>query len=288
MNQDQVKEQLLRLRDDVEEFFLIFSGKSSKKVNGLYHPDTREIIIHNKNFENDNSLLYTAIHEFAHHIHFTTSPVPVGPRAHTLEFRSILHRLLERAEEVGVYRSPFEEDPEFMAMTYTLKTRFLAKNGEIMKEFGAALTEAERLCRQRGARFDDYIERVLNMDRKTVSTLIKIHNFDLNPEIGFNNMATVAGFSNQEKREEAQRQFEAGKSPDTVKVGLRAKSEEQREDPVRKLEKERTRIQRTIRSLESKLTEVEQRLESLSHDGGPQESIDASDGSDDNIRQFPG
>ncbi|MFP4376850.1 MAG: hypothetical protein ACLFP4_07375 [Spirochaetales bacterium] len=265
MNQDQVKEQLLRLRDDVEEFFLIFSGKSSKKVNGLYHPDTREIIIHNKNFENDNSLIYTAIHEFAHHIHFTTSPVPVGPRAHTLEFRSILHHLLERAEQVGVYRSPFEEDPEFMAMTYTLKTRFLAKNGQIMKEFGAALAEAERLCRARGARFDDYIERVLNMDRKTASTLIKIHSFDLNPEIGYNNMATVAGFSNQEKRQEAQRQFEAGKSPDTVKVGLRARSDEQQEDPVRKLEKERTRIQRTIHSLESKLSEVEQRLQSLSH-----------------------
>ncbi|MCK4514270.1 MAG: hypothetical protein KAU31_03380, partial [Spirochaetaceae bacterium] len=71
MNQDQVKEQLLRLEDDTEEFFLIFSGKRSKKANGLYHPDTREIILHNRNFESDTALMYTAIHEFAHHIHFT-------------------------------------------------------------------------------------------------------------------------------------------------------------------------------------------------------------------------
>ena len=68
MNQDQVKEILLRLNEDVEEFFVIFSGKQSNKVNGLYHPDTREIILHNRNFENDQLLMYTAIHEFAHHV----------------------------------------------------------------------------------------------------------------------------------------------------------------------------------------------------------------------------
>ena len=46
MNQTQVKELLLQLKEDVEEFSVIFSGKKSKKVDGLYKPDSREIIIH--------------------------------------------------------------------------------------------------------------------------------------------------------------------------------------------------------------------------------------------------
>ena len=258
MNQDQAKEQLLRIEDDVEEFSLIFSGKSSRKANGVYHPEAREIIIHNRNFENDNALMYTAVHEFAHHVHFTTSAVPVGPRAHTLEFRSILHRLLVRAEELGIYTNPFDADPEFQAMTRRLKTDFLENNGRIMKEFGEALIEAERLCRRRGARFEDYVERVLSLDRKTATTLMKIHSYNIDPALGYNNMATVAGFASDEKRARAEEAFLAGQSPDMVKMAVRARPEE--DDPVLKLEKERNRIQRTIRSLQDKLSQIDERI----------------------------
>jgi hypothetical protein len=275
MNQDQVKEQLLRLEDDVEEFFLIFSGKRSKKANGLYHPDTREIILHNKNFEGDSALMYTAVHEFAHHIHFTTSSVPVGPRAHTVEFRSILHRLLDKAEKLAVYESPFDTDPEFAALTEKIKTRYLTRNGRLMKEFGETLIEVEVLCKKRDMRFDDYVERVLAMDKRTAMTLMKIHSYDISPELGYTNMATVAAIRGEDKRLEAQERFEAGQSPDTVKIGLRSRADDEQEDPVRKLEKERTRIQRTIRSLEAKLREVEGRLTEMS-------------GSESNVRQFPG
>jgi hypothetical protein len=263
MNQDQVKDRLLLIQDDVEEFFLIFSGKRSKKVNGLYHPESREIIIHNRNFDSDDALMYTAIHEFAHHVHFTTSPVPVGPRAHTLEFRSILHRLLERAEKVGAYNNPFESDPEIMGMTDRIKNEFLARNGELMKQFGAVLREAEELCRKRGARFDDYLERILSMDRRSATTLMRIKEYDLNPAIGYANMATVASIPNDKKRLHAQQQFEAGKSPDTVKTELRGRPIDEPVDPLEQLEKERMRIQRTIESLNGKLSAVEQRIRKL-------------------------
>ena len=262
MNQDQVKERLVQLDDEVEEFSLVFSGKTSKKANGVYHPDTREIVIHNRNFENDNALMYTAIHEFAHHVHFTTSAVPVGPRAHTLEFRSILHRLLVRAEEIGIYLNPFESDAEFEALTRRLKTEFLERNGEMMKRFGQALIEAERLCQARGARFEDYVERVLSMDRTTATTLMKLHTYNIDPSIGYANMTTVAGLASDEKRTQAERAFLAGQTPDQVKTAVRAKPEEA-EDPVRKLEKERGRIERTIQSLQTRLGEIEERLVSM-------------------------
>ena len=76
MNQQQVVERLLELDNDVEDFIVTFTGKKSKKVDGLYKPGNKEIILHNKNFSDDNSLIYTAIHEFAHHIQFTRSSSP--------------------------------------------------------------------------------------------------------------------------------------------------------------------------------------------------------------------
>lgn len=268
MNQDQVKQRLLQIEEDVEEFFLVFSGKTSKKVNGLYHPDSREIIIHNRNFENDDALMYTAIHEFAHHVHFTTSPVPVGPRSHTIEFRSILHRLLARAEEIGVYKSPFESDPQIMGITYRIRTEFLEKNGSLMKQFGKALQEAEQLCRERGARFEDYLERVLHLDRRTATTLMRIHSYDIDPSIGYQNMATVASIRNEAERNEAVNKFKAGESADSVKTSLRSARHTDEVDPIEELEKERRRIRRTIESLESKLSAVERRIVSLGGETG--------------------
>jgi predicted ribosome quality control (RQC) complex YloA/Tae2 family protein len=262
MNQDQVKERLLGLEPDVEEFFLIFSGKTSKKAHGLYYPDTREIIIHNRNFSDDNSLMYTAIHEFAHHVHFTSSPVPVGNRAHTIEFRRILHELLNRAEEKQIYYSPFTHDPEFMGLTYRIRTQFLQQNGRLMKEFGSVLAEAQELCEKRNARFDDYVERVLSLNKSVANTLMRIHQHDVSPELGYENMKTVAAIRDPEDRKAAEDALKSGQSADMVKARTRA-SEDETEDPLEALEKEKRRIERTIRSLESKLKTVEERLASL-------------------------
>lgn len=268
MNQDQVKERLLQLESEIEEFFLIFSGKTSKKANGLYYPDTREIIIHNRNFEDDNSLMYTAIHEFAHHVHFTTSPVPVGNRAHTIEFRRILHELLNRAEDREIYYSPFTHDPEFMGLTYRIRNQFLRENGQLMKEFGALLAEAHRLCEQRNARFDDYVERVLALNKSAANTLIRIHQADVSPELGYENMKTVAAIRDPKERKVAEEAFKSGQSADMVKAMTR-QGKERAEDPLDALQKEKRRIERTIKSLESKLRTVEERLASLGDSPAP-------------------
>ena len=98
MDRDTVKEKLLKIEDAPLEFSLIYSGKKSRKVNGLYKPDTREIIIHNRNFEQgatgDNLLLYTAIHEYAHHLHACSQGGKLSARAHNSEFWAIFHALL--------------------------------------------------------------------------------------------------------------------------------------------------------------------------------------------------
>jgi len=264
VNQDQVKELLLRLDGEVEEFSVIFSGKTSQKANGLYYPDRREIIIHNRNFEDDNSLLYTAIHEYAHHVHFTRSPVPVGPRPHTIEFRRVLHHLLERAEDLGIYRNIFHSNAEFIALTYRIRTRYLKKHGDIVKELAEALSEAEALCARYHTRFDDYLERVLRMEKRVANTIMRIREHDVPSELGYENMGQVANIRDPDRRKVAIEAFQAGKSADTVKHLVRHTDDDEEErDPADQLVKEKQRIQKTIDSLSKRLVVIDRRLEEL-------------------------
>ncbi len=263
MNQEQVKSRLLRLEPEVEDFSLVFSGKTSKKVHGLYYPDRKEIVLHNRNFTNDNELMYTAIHEFAHHVHFTRSAVPPKGRPHTTEFRSIFHELLERATELGVYESVFEHHPDFASLTRKIREQFLTENGKLMKELGALLRRAEELCREHHARFEDYIERVLKLDRHVANTLIRINQYDVRPELGYHNMKTVAGIKNEDRRKAAEQDLLQGKTPDMVKAAYSVPQKKQEQDPVDQLFAERERIQRSIESLQERLTEIEARIDEM-------------------------
>jgi hypothetical protein len=72
-------------------------------------------------------------------------------------------------------------------------------------------------------------------------------------------MRFLAGIKNEERRTAAESALKAGKSPDTVKVGSRPPLPEQ--DGRDRLEKEKTRLERTIASLSKRLKEVEAALE---------------------------
>jgi hypothetical protein len=261
MNQDQVKKELLRLEPDTEEFSVIFTGKKSRKVNGLYKSDIRQILLHNKNFADDNDLMYTAIHEFTHHLHFTRSPVPISNKAHQTEFWSIFHKLLIKAEEMGIYRSVFDANKEFKALTKKIKEEFLTRNGNLMKEFGALLMQAEELCTKNNMRFEDYVDCVLGLHRSAARTLMKMTALDVNPSIGFENMKTVVSLRDEEERKGAQKAFLSGKSPDMVKMEFGRKPKEK--EPAEQLRLEKRRIEKTIAALSLRLEEIDSRLEKI-------------------------
>jgi hypothetical protein len=265
MNQEQVKTQLLQLKETTEDFLVTFSGKSSKKVDGLYHPENREIIIHNKNFEDDNALLYTAIHEFTHHLQFTESAVPVSARTHTNHFWNMFHNLLFLAEDKGIYRNVFKTDPKFVELTKKIKENFVNVDARLMKDFGKFLLEAFELCFENHLSFDDYVDRELQLHRNTAKTLIKIHTNDINPEIGYENMKTVANIRGNTEREQAESAFLEGRTPDMVRAELRVQ-----ENPDTKYEKkidyllhEREKIERTIEKLTVKLARIEHQISAI-------------------------
>lgn len=277
MNQDMVKEKLLLLEEHMEEFSVIFSGKQSKKVNGLYYPETREIILHNKNFTDDTGLMYTAIHEFAHHVHFCRAREQgnhlVSNRAHTVEFRAIFHDLLQKAEAMGLYVNKMQEIQELQELAEQIKQKFLKYHGELAKDFGQALMEAEKLCRQFGVRFEDFVERVLCMPRQTAGTMMKMKALDLPEDLGYENMKTLTAVRNPQVRNEAIEAFQKGLSTDQVKQGLKEQTHlNQKRDPVKQLLSEKKRIEKSLSQLNKRLEELELQLQQISDynrdDGG--------------------
>jgi hypothetical protein len=264
MNNQQIKDKLLELAD-VPDFSVILSGKKSKKVDGLYKPASREIIIHNKNMKDDDDTMYTAIHEFAHHVQCSNSAIPASGRCHTRNFWATFHNLLEKAETKGVYRNVFKKDDEFLKLTKRIKENYIKKNGELMKELGSLLAKVKQLCYERHLSFDDYTDRELGLHRTIAEALIKVHGFDISPDIGFENMKTVALLRSPEKREEAENYFINNASPDTVKEALVYSRQPvaEVENPVNKLLTEKNKIIKTIATLEKRLIFINEKLDML-------------------------
>jgi len=261
MNQDQVKQKLLKLDPTVEDFSVTFTGKKSKRVDGLYKPDTREILIHNANFESDNPLMYTAIHEFAHHIQFTRSVLPVSSRSHAPHYWNIFHNLLIDAERLGIYENVFHRDERFVSLTKKIKDDFITPNGELIREFGALLMEAHGLCVRNHASFEDYVDRELGLHRSAARSMMKITSKNVDPRIGPENMRTVASIRDEETAKAAEKAFLEGDSPDMVKVQYASRPKPG--DPMKQLMAERDRLERSLDTLTRKLAEVERRINDL-------------------------
>ena len=262
MNQDQIKELLLSLEPDVPEFTVTFSGKESKKVDGLYKPETKEILIHNKNFTDENQLVYTAIHEYAHHIHFSSHPEEVVRRAHTNRFWDLFHSLLTKAEEKNLYRNIFLEDRSFAELTRRIREDYLAKNGNLMKEFGKLLIEALDMCREKHAVFEDYVERVLGMTRGSARSLMKVYAMDVDEDLGYEKMKVVATIKDPGERKEAVESFKEGRTPPQVKQKIKD-SKPEPEPTLGRLEAQKRRIEKSITGLQEKLEDVERKLEEM-------------------------
>jgi hypothetical protein len=262
MNQDRVKDILLRVAEPKTEFAVIFSGKESSLVNGLYKPATREIIIHNRNFDSEDQLVYTALHEYAHHLHCERKGGLTSGRAHTNEFWGIFHELLVEAEGLGLYRNVFDSEPEFVELTRRIKGSCVAENGRVMLEFGRLMVEAQVLCARFKARFEDYVDRALGVPRATAATAARAATYGVDPEVGWDGMRMAAGIRDPGVRAEALEALRAGASPAAVKARFAAAQPP--EDAAERLAAEKARLERTIQNLEGRLAEVERRLAELS------------------------
>jgi hypothetical protein len=262
MNQDKVREILEAIELPPAPFSLVFSGKTNKKVNGLYKPAKAEIVIHNSNFDSDNQLIYTAIHEYAHHILFTRRGGLPMPRPHTQEFWALFHELLEKAEGLGLYANVFDTVPEFASLTAEIKERCLAGNGSILLELGRLLVQAEELCRIHHARFEDYVERVLGLPKRTASTAIQAQTLNLDPSLGWDGLSLVASIRDPEARSKAAEALSRGATP-LIAKRTAMPPEDEDNDPIETLVAEHRRLERSIASMTERMHRIEEKLHSM-------------------------
>lgn len=270
MTNERIKEILLDIAPSEIDFTVVQTGKESKRVNGFYKPDTHEIFIHNLNLKSENMMIYTAVHEYTHHL-VTIEKQENDPcygkacKVHTQEFWARFGQLIKIAEQKGYYTIGWENNEELKALTEDIKTNYLTKNGQLMQEFGKKLARAMELCTEADIRYEDYIDRVLCLPRGSEKDIRKVGAVEINPSIGFDNMKVVASVKKKDQRAEVEQQFvEGGQSPASVRELMKLKSSEARNnDPKSKLEKEKNRLEKTIAQLTQRLEYVEESLANL-------------------------
>jgi type IV secretory pathway VirJ component len=261
MNQEAVRERLMQLHGCSQEFTVVFSGKKSARVNGLYVPARMEILIHNRNFNgddgkcNENLLMYTAIHELAHHICFTELGQQ-GSKSHTQLFWSTFHDLLNAAEDKGLYALEVDDATQL----YIDRARELSRQiAALQRELGEVLSKINESCHQQGLRAEDVIERKVQISRKTMHKAVTAHVLDLPEDVGCDVQAAIIEERNPENREEILAGGKQGKTIAQLKRPAGVTPEPK--DPLEKLAKERGRLETTIRHLEARLAEVVRQLE---------------------------
>ncbi len=269
MENEKIKEMLIDIAPTDLDFTIIQSGKESSRVNGLYKPDTHEIIIHNRNFHSDSELVYTCVHEYTHHLiceeqlAINGSSYMPNAKVHTQAFWAKFHSLLKIAEEKKYYSIDIDVSPELKALTEKIQKEYLETNGKLMQEFGRLLSKAHALCQKANIRYEDYIDRVLGLPRNSARDITRVGNVqNLNPAIGFENMKMISSIKKPEEQIVAQEQILAGESPITVRALMKQKNQAPI-DKKEKLEKERNRLSKTIAQLQQRLEFVEESLASM-------------------------
>lgn len=269
MDNATIKEMLLDIQESQLDFTVTMTGKESTRVNGLYKPDTREILLHNKNFKTDTQLIYTAIHEYTHHLINEEDIIKNGgrepphcSRSHTNYFWAKFHGLLDIAEEKGYYKLDMTLSPELETLTQEIREKYIVPNGHLMQELGKSLIKAHTLCDEANIRYEDYIDRVLQLPRTTAKSITKVGLLpEADADLGFENMKLVASQKKVSDIEKVHEAIKQGKSPDSVIAMMKKKAKEI--DPKEKLEKERDRLTKTINELTTRLEYVEESLASL-------------------------
>ncbi len=271
MENQRLKEILLDIAPTEIEFSVIQTGKESKRVNGLYSPDSHEILLHNKNFKTENELIYTAVHEYTHHLNAeellnTTgfSNQPYNAKVHNQAFWAKFNALIKIAEEKGYYRLSLDGSPELKELTEKIRREFLEANGKLMQEFGKLLIRAHELCRESNIRYEDYLDRILQIPRNAAKDITRVGAVEVNPALGFDNMKMVATIKKKDARAEVEKDFADGNSPAGVREMMKKKAKESKDDdPLHKLEREKSRLEKTIQQLSKRLEYVEEAIANL-------------------------
>jgi hypothetical protein len=269
MDQDTVKEKLQSIHESPIDYVVIFSGKKSAKVNGLYNPLSKEIVIHNRNFvdvegqQNENLLLFTSIHELAHHI-VMSEKGSESPRAHSQDFWATFHDLLDVAEKKGIYRAEIDAETQKLVEDAREIDRKIA---ELQRELGRIILAIEESCRKNGIRPEDAIERKAQISKPTTKAAVAAYAMG-DQGVGSDIQSEAAKQRDEDKRVAIIAAGHEGKSVIQAKKSTAPVKPVDAEDETATLIREKRRIERTVESLTRRLEEIKQQLITRGNDGG--------------------
>ena len=256
MNNESIKSALGKLYECETDFTVIMTGKKSSRVNGFYKPFTHEIFLHNKNFRTDNELMYTAVHEFTHHVLTTEKGVRTA-KCHTGIFWATFYDFLDKAIELGFYtRTRSEETQNLIETARKLQQEII----ETQKRLGDVISKLYAVCWANGDRIEDVIEHDLQTTRGKANELMK-----MSGDTSSNNdeMAKVINSAKDEMvRCMAQRAADSGKTVEQVKAISRKKAKATDDDleSPEQLRREEKRLERAIERLNDRLVQVQETL----------------------------
>lgn len=262
MNNEEIKAALAKLYYCKTDFTVIQTGKKSSKVNGLYKPATKEIILHNRNFTTDNQLMYTAIHELTHHILITEKGVKTS-KAHSGIFWATFYDLIDKAIELKLYaRERSEETAALIAEAAEIQKQIV----EAQKQLGRIILKLHDSCKTNGERVEDVIEHDLQMTRNKAKELMRNTMSDSkdNDEIA----KAVSLAKDPMIKHAAQTAADTGKTVEQVKAIAKQKAkatDDDLENPE-KLQREKRRLKKAIERLNDRLVQVEETLISMGVD----------------------
>jgi hypothetical protein len=240
----------------------MFSGKKSKRVNGSYK---RATFVDAEGKQNEQCLMFTAIHELAHHV-MDAEKGNKGSRSHTQDFWATFHGLLDIAGKKGVYHA------EIDANTQKLIDDARDISGQIadlQRELGRVLLAIEESCRENGLRREDIIERKAQIGKQSSKMAAAAYVMG-DQGVGADIQAEAAKQRDNTKRVAVIAAGREGKSVVQAKKSAPPSTDE--EDETATLLREKRRIEKTVESLTSRLEAINQRLITRGGDDGGGES----------------
>jgi len=265
MTNEKIKEILLSLENTDTDFTVIQTGKVSKKVNGLYTPATFEIFLHNKNFTTENELIYTAIHEYTHHLIKCKQKklgieIHNGGKSHTIEFWAKFDDLLEKAVEAKIYTRERSKDLSALIEEAKEIDREIVN---LKKKLGKILLEINEKSQKENIRFEDLLSHDLNISKNTAEKCLRSKNIEEN--FGQDEMETVLKVKDLQAQQRIINGLKNGKTTSQALVSINQDKNYKNSalDKKVSLVNEQLRLERIIQQSKERLEIVLETLSSM-------------------------
>ena len=193
-NQDDLKETLLKVvGENDRDFSVVFTGKKSTRVDGLYKESV--IYVNNRNFDVWNDLVFTGLHELAHHVDRNRK----APKHHDSRWKAIFCGILKKAIDAKVYIDVFS-DKESGIYPFSAAVRETDnKIAALTKQLGKELISLHAECEKDGHPFDDFIMRYMGKNIHEIKKIMKSFASDIISDHGTTAMIRLAGSSGPER-----------------------------------------------------------------------------------------